>query len=471
MNIKETIEKFGDFVEAYYHAELIHNIGKGNHFLIIDFKKLAEFNIEISNDLLDNPEEIIKAFELSIRGMELGDIDHNFRVRVKNIPESQKILIRDLRTENLNKMVMINGTIRQETDVRPLTISIRYECPACGNALTVLQTDSKIKEPNKCGCGRKGKFKEILREKIDFRGMQLEELTTEIEGSTQPKRVKLFLKGDLVSRENDRRTYPGTNIKIIGVLKDMPIESRKGAIKTTTEFYIEVNYFEPLQEDLYNIEISKDDIKEINKLAKQKDIFEKLSNSLAPGIIGYEKIKDALVLQFLGGVYKTMSDGTKSRGDIHILLIGDPGSGKSQFLKRCETIAPKARYSSGTGSSGAGLTAAAVKDDFIGGWTLEAGTLPMTHKGTCIIDELDKMNSNDRDNMHEALEQQTVSIDKAGIRATLQAQTTVLAAANPKFSRFDPYGNVAEQINMPASLINRFDLIFSDKRFAEQRER
>ena len=153
----------------------------------------------------------------------------------------------------------------------------------------------------------------------------------------------------------------------------------------------------------------------------------------------------------------------RTRGDVHVLLIGDPGAGKSQLLKRVARVAPKARYVSGKGVSGAGLTASVVKDEFLNGWSLEAGALPLSNNGFCMIDELDKMTKEDRSAMHEALEQQTVSISKANIQATLRCATTVLAAANPKFGRFDQFELVAKQIDLPPALINRFDLIFPIK--------
>ena len=267
------------------------------------------------------------------------------------------------------------------------------------------------------------------------------------------------MKSDLVSPMSDKRTNPGSRIKVSGVVKEIPIEI--GGIRTTRfDLFCDSNNVEPVQEDFYEIDISEAEEKEILKLAEDKRVFEKLRDSLAPSIYGHERVKEAILLQMLGGVMKKRDKGDVTRGDIHILLVGDPGSGKSQLLKRVSVVAPKSRYVSGKGATGAGLTASVVKDEFLKGWALEAGALVLTNKGICCIDELDKMTPEDQAAMHEGLEQQTISISKANIQATLRAETTVLAAANPKFGRFDPFELIAKQIELPTTLLNRFDLIF-----------
>jgi replicative DNA helicase Mcm len=244
------------------------------------------------------------------------------------------------------------------------------------------------------------------------------------------------------------------------MIKEIPLKDHAGGKMTRYDLVVEANYLKPIEETFQEIKIDPEEEKKIIELSKEPKLFRKLVGSIAPSIYGYDKIKEALILQLVGGVRKTRDDGIKSRGDIHILLVGDPGSGKSQLLKRTQIVAPKGRFVSGKGASGAGLTATVVKDEFLRGWALEAGTLVLASDGIACIDEMDKMSQEDVSAMHEALEQQTISISKANVQATLTARTTVLAAANPKLGRFDPYELIGKQINMPLPLINRFDLIF-----------
>src|SRR3989338_3302273 len=238
---------------------------------------------------------------------------------------------------------------------------------------------------------------------------------------------------------------------------------KTGGQSTRFDLFVDANNIVGVEEDYFDIEISPAEEREILELGADPMLYQRLVRSMAPSIYGHEKVKEALLLQLAGGVQKKRSDGMVTRGDMHVLLVGDPGSGKSQLLKRVNMIAPKGRYVSGKGVSGAGLTAAVVRDEFLKGWALEAGALVLASNGICCIDEMDKMGTDDRAAMHKALEQQTISISKANIQATLIARTTVLAAANPKFGRFDPYGIIAEQIDLPPTLINRFDLIFAIK--------
>ena len=458
----EQIKRFQDFLESYYHNKIIENLRKDNKFVVIDFAELSKFDLDLANELLENPEDTIRAAELAVEEFDLEDIK-GFKVRFENLPQNQKIMIRNVRSKHIGGFINLEGIVRQKSDVRPRVTAAKFECPVCGNIINVLQLNGSFKEPSKCGCGRKGKFSLISKELVDAQGIVLEEVPEGLEGGEQPKRINIFLKNDLVSPLSERKTNPGSKISIIGIIKEVPIISKTGTKSTTFDLMIEANYIEAVEETFYEIEISEEEEQKIIDLSQDPELYPKLVRSFAPSIYGYEKVKESLLLQLVGGVRKVRKDKVVSRGDMHILLVGDPGSGKSAMLKRVSTIAPKGRYVAGRGVSGAGLTASVVRDEFLKGWSLEAGALVLASNGICCIDEMDKMTSEDRDAMHEALEQQTVSISKANIQATLISRTTVLAAANPKFGRFDPYGIIAEQIDLPPALINRFDLIFTFK--------
>ncbi len=840
LDANEQIERFKEFFSSNYEDSLHHLSSRGINILKVDFSELIKFDPEIADQLLEEPEEIIRAAELSIDTFDLPT--KNFRVRVYNIPRDQFIFLRDIRSSHLNKFMTIEGIVRQSSDVRPHVTSAKFECPSCGNLITILQLDSKFKEPSRCTCGRRGHFRLISKDLVDAQRLVLEEIPESLEGGEQPKRLNVFLKEDLVEPKMEKKTTPGSKVLVNGIIKEVPILLRTGAQSIRYDLMMEANYIDAIEKSFGEIELDELDEKEIKNLAEDPKIFEKLTKSIAPSIYGHEKVKEALVLQLMGGVRKVKDDGTTTRGDIHVLLCGDPGcisgdsqvalynkgmqkiknlgskhlqkikeyvtkirknekdkpydiatvfhhykqqpvlkivtetgkeivctynqplltkqgwkradellldtkirvmpkipnnvkiysktnftklqkksgvlkevslpdkitpelaslygyiigdgnihpngyrvtcyinneeidliekiseswektfniqpayftrnnnpqmkimkegnhlrkfiskqlmhlleinsrqvayslsflsnkrvpqeifkspntviakfiswlfeadgcafgngrgrtsiqlksmnkgllqdvqllllyfgiqsriiennlcirrandmesfakyigfnsmkkknalnkvlevakkrnhkkrlfqryekikkiipngtmdvydfevplahtfiangivchnSGKSQMLTFISKIAPKARLVSGKGSTSAGLTASVVKDEFLRGWALEAGALVLANGGIAIIDELDKMSSEDRDALHEALEQQRVSISKANIQATLRSETTLLAAANPKLGRFDPYTSIAAQIDLPATLINRFDLIF-----------
>jgi len=457
INQDELLSEAKKFFEIY--KENVRNTIKvGEKVIKINFQDLSEHSPELTELLIERPEETIELLELALE--ELEWVPKNSRIRFTSISKTQEMMIRTIRAKHLGNMISIEGIVRQASEVRPQVTNAKFECPSCGTIISVLQIDKKFREPSRCSCGRRGGFREISKDMVDAQMLVIEESPDSLEGGEQPKRMTVFLKEDLVEPRMEERTTPGSRIRIIGVLKEIALSSSTGAMLTRFDLAVEANNIIPLEETFEDVVISEEEEREIKELAVDPKILDNIVKSIAPSIWGHEEVKTALALQMFSGVKKKRSDGTDTRGDIHILLVGDPGVAKSVMLKFVSNIAPKGRYVSGKSATGAGLTATVVRDEFLKGWSLEAGAMVLSNKGLVCIDEFEKMDENDRSTMHESMEQQTVTISKATVQATLRSQTSVLAAANPKFGRFDTTQMIAKQVNLPPSLLNRFDCIF-----------
>ncbi|NOZ82157.1 MAG: minichromosome maintenance protein MCM [Candidatus Micrarchaeota archaeon] len=431
---------------------------KGESSLTVDFQDLDRFNPELADRLLNDPDAVLDSAREVLSS--LLDEPRKIEVRFKNLPESKTVRIRNLRSSHIGKFVCIEGVVKRASEVKPEVEVAIFECPDCGEKISVPQSERTLKPPDSCVCGKKSGFVLTDKKLFDARWIVLEE-PFELSVGEKPGQVTVYLKKDLTTPEMQRKTDPGNKLKINGVVREIK-KTVRGRLKTQMDFFIEANYVEPTEIEWEEIEISKEDEKKIKELASDPDVYKKLVRSIAPSIFGLDTIKEAILLQLVGGVPHELPDGTRIRGDIHILLVGDPAVAKSQLLKLVANIIPRGRYVSGKGVSGAGLTATVFRDEeFMGGWVLEAGAMVLCHKGVIAIDEFDKMSKDDQIAMHEALEQQTISIAKASIVATLPAQVSVLAGSNPKFSRFDPFKPIAEQIDIPDTLLSRFDLKFA----------
>ena len=285
--------------------------------------------------------------------------------------------------------------------------------------------------------------------------MRIQESPEGLRGGEQPQTVDVDVTDDICGIAT-----PGDRIVVNGILRSIQRNSY-GTKSTIFDIYLECNSIEIAEKEFEEVDISEEDVKLIRALSEDPMIYKKIALSIAPTIFGVDDVKEAIALQLFGGIAKEMPDGSRLRGDIHVLLIGDPGIAKSQMLRYVVKLHPRAIYTSGQSTTSAGLTATAVKDEFGDGrWTLEAGALVLADMGVACVDEMDKMDKHDRSALHEAMEQQSISVAKAGITATLKSRCALLGAANPKYGRFDDFAPIGDQINMPPSLLSRFDLIF-----------
>ncbi|MEK6872041.1 MAG: minichromosome maintenance protein MCM [Nanoarchaeota archaeon] len=455
-NSEEIVTESKLFFDTY-KKQIGDSIRKGKKVMYVTFEDIASTSPLLAEALISSPEEVLQLFETALE--EMGLIK-NVRLRLNNLPDTQKVRIRTIRAEHLNKLIFFEGLVRQASEVRPQVVNAKFECPSCGTVISVLQIDKKFREPSRCSCGRKGIFNLLSKTMVDAQRLVIEESPESLTGGEQPRRMNVFLKEDLVEPLMEEKTTPGSKVRVLGILKEVPVPLPSGSISTRFDLAVEANNLIPLETTYEELDISEEDERQIQELSEDPELFMKLRTSIAPSIWGYEEIKEALVLQMFSGVRKVSDDGTVSRGDIHLFLIGDPGVAKSITLKFISNIAPKGRYIVGKAATGAGITATVVRDEFLKGWSLEAGAMVLANKGIVCIDEIEKMDPIDRSAMHEALEQQTVTISKANVQATLRAETSVLAAGNPKYGRFEPQQSITEQIDLPPALLNRFDLIF-----------
>jgi replicative DNA helicase Mcm len=460
-NKKNSIVKLEEFFSNRSKDEIFAVLDKfpEEKSVIIDYNDLEMFDPDSADLLIEKPEETLEAASKSIVNIDPQRKNAELNVRFKNVRNN--VPLRFLRSEFIGKFIAVDGIVRKTDEIHPRIMTAVFECRSCMRLHEVAQKSNIIHEPAVCTeCG--GRSFKLLQDEsryMDTQTVKLQEPLENLSGGDQPRQINVVLEDDMV----DTLT-PGDKVRVTGILKTV----RDDKTKRFNNF-IYGNYLEPLEQEFEELHISEEDEEEIIKLAQSPDIYDKIIASTAPSIQGYFEVKEAIAFQLFGGSAKVLEDKTHIRGDMHILIVGDPGIGKSQILKYVSKLAPRGIYTSGKGTSGVGLTAAAVRDDF-GGWSLEAGALVLGDKGNVCVDELDKMREEDRSAIHEALEQQTISIAKAGIMATLNSRCSVLAAANPKFGRFDRYKSIAEQIDLPSPILSRFDLIFiiEDKPNAER---
>ena len=423
--------------------------------LKVDYLALISHSRELEEVIEQDPSMLLEAALPAIHNVELT-VDKDIKdvtMRLYNYP--YKMAIRDIRHTHILKYLKIEGIIRRASEVKAKYSTIAYKCLRCEHITYVEQPDIKTAEPFECEndtCGKKGPFK-VDNSHSTFRNFQVLEVQESPDSlrGTQPQNLTIYVYDDLAGT-----ITAGDKVTVAGVLRT--IQDSK---TTVIETYLEANHIDRMDKSYDELVISEEDKQTIFELASRPDIKQLFVDSIAPAIFGLDDIKEALALQLVSGVARFLPDGTRLRGDTHILLIGDPGTAKSQLVRSIVHKSPRGIFNSGKSASAVGLTAAVVKDSLDDRWTLEGGALVLADNGLCAVDEMDKMRHEDHSALHEAMEQQVITVSKAGIYASLNTRCAMIGAANPVNGRFDKWNtNIGEQINMTPTLLSRFDLIF-----------
>ena len=461
-------EAFTRFIEGFkddqgalkYEQALSEMIVEGLRSLVIDFHDLYAFDDELARNVLETPGDYLPKFKeavlskLRMRDREYAEGVREIHVRLRGLPTETPL--RRIGADHIGKLVMVTGIIVRATAVTPLLMKASFRCSSCGEMTYVEQTGQFLRTPPECtSCNRRRGFELVPEESvfIDSQRITIQERPEELPPGQLPRSVTIDLRDDLVdiARPGDRVSLTGT----IGLLQ----RRGRGGTLRIFDLFLEANNVDVSGREMEMLEITPEDEAQIRELASDPWIHRMVLRSIAPSIYGYEAIKEAIMYLLFGGVTKELPD-VRIRGDINVLLVGDPGTGKSQMLQYAGRAAPRGLYTTGRGSTAAGLTAAVVREGGTGSFILEAGALVLGDEGVCCIDEMDKMREEDRNAIHPAMEQQIVSIAKGGIVATLNARTSILAAANPTLGRYNPYQTIAQNITLPVTILSRFDLIF-----------
>jgi len=470
--VKEFLTQFKDTIGSFSYVEQIDQMmSKHSKYIVVDYNDLVLFPV-IESHFNENPDQILDAFSRAIKEIlkerfpdYAEKIKHDIRARIANFPVQRSL--RQINSEIITKMTSVSGMVVRSSEVKPLAKEVTYKCLDKHISKFTLLDGMSLNASVKCQTPNCKHTSLAIIPKasrfIDFQILRLQELPEDLPPGQLPHYVNVSIKQDLVDYAR-----PGDRIVLTGIVR-IEQERISGVSKSESALY-------RLRMDGNNVEfiggkglkssrrtereeISPDEEKLVKSLAKNPDIYDRLIASFAPHIRGHALFKEAILLLIVGSTQRVLTDGTKIRGDINVFLVGDPGTAKSEMLKFCARIAPRGLYTSGRGSTAAGLTAAVVKDAS-GIFMLEAGAVVLGDQGLVCIDEFDKMRPEDRSALHEVMEQQSASIAKGGIVATLNARTSILAAANPMFGKYDIFKNIYENVNLPIPLLTRFDLVF-----------
>ncbi len=444
----EVIKEAAEQIESGHYLDVVP--------VTIQFNDVEDYDEDLAHDLQHVPGTSVPAAESAIAHHDAFDdiAADDIELRVEGVPTIQ---VREVTHEHLNSLISIDGVVRKATDPKPRFTELVFECQRCGATNPIKQSRDAISEPHECrSCERQGPFQTVTTQSsyIHHQRLRVQETPEGLRGGQDPRSIDIHVEADLV----DMAT-PGDEVTITGVLTHPDPVQTNGDDPVVTP-YLTANYINTETDSMSVGEITDEEEAQIKDIADGENPTQTVVNSIAPTIYGNEIEKLAIALQMFSGVRKKVEDKT-IRGDLHVFLVGDPGTAKSQLLHFVNDLMPRASYTTGEGSSKVGLTGAAVQSDLGDGtWTIEAGVLVLSDKGIACVDELDKLEEG-TDALHSALEQQKVSIAKAGINTSMNARCGLLAAANPKYGRWDEYEPIPKQVALPPAIISRFDLIFT----------
>ncbi|HMB66645.1 MAG TPA: minichromosome maintenance protein MCM [Candidatus Bathyarchaeia archaeon] len=461
---------FQDFFRAYqadpvgskYRKRLAEVAVNNGRSLVIDFDDLIAFDPVLARNVVLHPDDFfVHASSAATSQMRVEDPEYaeqvgRIIVRFRRLPE--KRALRKIGAEDLMKLALVEGIVVRTSQVRPMIVKAVFRCRKCGELSRQDQTGDLLRGPGPvCASCKQQSGWDLIEDQCVFKNTQearVQERPEDLPPGMLPRYLDVRLDDDLVDTAR-----PGDRVAMTSVVRaEKQYAGEKGKLRTFN-LYLEANFVDVVGKETEIVEITLEDEKKIIEASKHPFVHRNLIMSLAPSIYGYDEIKEGILYLLFAGVAKRLPDGVNIRGDLNCLIVGDPGTAKSQLLQYVSRIAPRGLYTSGRGTTAAGLTAAVLREK-TGGMVLEAGALVLADKGVACIDELDKMRPDDRVAIHEALEQQTVSVAKGGIVATLNARAAVLAAANPSLGRYEPHRNINENINLPVTILSRFDLIF-----------
>ncbi|RDW71584.1 DNA helicase-2 [Coleophoma cylindrospora] len=461
---KAFLTEYTDEHGSSVYGNRIRTLGEINaESLEVSYDHLSSSKAILAYFLANAPGEMLKLFDevaMDVTLLHYPDyerIHSEIHVRISDLPVHYTL--RQLRQSHLNCLVRVSGVVTRRSGVFPQLKYVRFDCPKCKTTLGPFQQESNVEvKLTYCqNCQSRGPFT-LNSEKTIYRNYQkltLQESPGTVPAGRLPRHREVILLWDLIDKAK-----PGEEIEVTGVYRnnyDAQLNNRNGFPVFAT--ILEANNVIKSHDQLAGFRLTEEDEQQIRILSRDPQVVDKIIHSIAPSIYGHTDIKTAVALSLFGGVAKVAQGKHSIRGDINVLLLGDPGTAKSQVLKYVEKTAHRAVFATGQGASAVGLTASVRKDPLTSEWTLEGGALVLADRGTCLIDEFDKMNDQDRTSIHEAMEQQTISISKAGIVTTLQARCGIIAAANPIGGRYNSTKPFSENVELTEPILSRFDIL------------